>query len=80
LTITVVLHILNSEPIVGEMDETPSPTDNLVMLNHPRTKEGKDLENVSEQTGTIIWPIEKISFIEILSSKEDEEIIGFVRE
>jgi hypothetical protein len=49
-------------------------------LNHPRTKEGKDLSNVSEQTGSIVYPIGQINFIEIISGKDDEEIIGFVRE
>jgi hypothetical protein len=80
LAITVVLHIQNSEPIMGEMDDLPNPTDNLVIITHPRTKDGKDLPNVSEETGTIIWPIEQLVYIEILAGKDDEEIIGFVRE
>jgi hypothetical protein len=29
---------------------------------------------------TVLWPLEKINFIEILPGEEDEEIIGFVRE
>jgi hypothetical protein len=80
LAVTVIIHIQNSEPIVGEMDDLPNPTDNLVILNHPRTIDGKDIRNISEETATIIWPIDKIMFIEIQTSKEEEEIIGFVRE
>ena len=80
MAITVVLHLPNTEPIVGELDDVPNPTDNLIVLNHPRTKEGKDLTNVSEQTGSIVYPMGQINFIEIISGKDDEEIIGFVRE
>jgi hypothetical protein len=80
LTITVVLHLPNVEPIVGELDDIPNPSDTLIVLNHPHTKDGKDLSNISEQTGSIVYPMGQIIFIEIVSGKDDEEIIGFVRE
>lgn len=80
MAITVLVHLQNSEPIVGEMEDLPNPTDNLVILNHPRTIDGKDLQIISEEAETVIWPVERITFLEILTSKEEEEIIGFVRE
>jgi len=77
----IILHILNSEPIVGEIDELPAPTDNIITLHNPRHLDGKDIEYIQEEVSTVIWPIEKINFIEIMSGEEeDEDIIGFVRE
>jgi hypothetical protein len=77
----VILHILNSEPILGEIDEMPAPTDNVVTVHNPRHIDGKDLSFLQEQVVTVIWPIEKINFIEIMPGDDDEEdIIGFVRE
>ncbi len=77
----IILHILNSEPIVGEIDELPAPTDNIITLHNPRHLDGKDVEYIQEEVSTVIWPIEKINFIEIMSGEEeDEDIIGFVRE
>jgi hypothetical protein len=78
--ITLVLHIQNSEPVVGEVENLPSPSDHLIMLNNPRKMDGKDLAFLSEDAVTVLWPVERLNFIEILSRKEDEEIIGFIRE
>ena len=77
----VILHILNSEPILGEIDELPAPTDNVVTVHNPRHIDGKDLNFIQEQVVSVIWPIEEINFIEIMPGEDDEEdIIGFVRE
>jgi hypothetical protein len=77
----VILHILNSEPILGEIDELPEPTDNIITIHNPRHIDGKDLSFIQDQVATVVWPLEKINFIEILpGEEEDEDIIGFVRE
>ena len=34
---TLILHIVNTDPVVGEVDELPSPTDSLVAINNPQT-------------------------------------------
>jgi len=77
----VILHILGSEPILGEIDELPAPTDNIITVHNPRHIDGKDVEYIQEQVATVIWPLEKINFIEIMPGEDDDEdIIGFVRE
>ena len=81
MSILVILHILNSEPILGEIDELPAPTDNILMVHNPRHTDGKDITYIQDDVTTVIWPIEKINFIEIMAGEEEEEdIIGFVRE
>ncbi len=76
---TVILHLGNQAPVVGEIDELPKPTDNLILLSNPRTREGKDLPYIEPNVTRVIWPISMITLIEILEA-EEEEIIGFVRE
>lgn len=80
MTITVVLHFLNSEPVVGELEKIPEPADNLVIVHHPRMRDGKDVSYIDDEVSTVIWPIESLTFIEILSDKDEDKIIGFVRE
>jgi hypothetical protein len=81
MSFTVILHVLNSEPILAEIDELPAPDDSNITLHNPRHIDGKDLAFIQEQVSTVIWPLAKINFIEILPGKEeDEDIIGFVRE
>jgi len=61
---TIILHISNS----------------LVAINNPRRLDSKDLPYLAENVMTVYWPIDRVNFIEVLGGKEEEEIIGFVRE
>jgi hypothetical protein len=80
MAITIILHILNEEAVVGEIEELPASADNMLTINNPRRLDGKDLHFLSENVVTVIWPLHRVTFIEVMPSKEDEEIIGFVRE
>ena len=77
---TVILHVQNADPIVGEVEELPSANDTLVVVSNPRLRDGKDVHYLADNVVTVYWPISKISFIEVVTGKEEEEIIGFVRE
>lgn len=77
---TVILHIQNDDPVLGELDALPAMTDQMVIIKNPRRKDGKDVGYIDAKVLTVIWPLSKITFIEILPSGEDEEIITFVRE
>ena len=77
---TLILHVQNADPVVGEAEEMPKPNDSMVIITNPRMRDGKDVPYIAENAMTVLWPIDKIHFIEILSGKEEEEIIGFVRE
>lgn len=77
---TVVLHVQNEEPILCEVEELPGPNDRIVKVRNPRRLDGKDLHYLAENVVTVIWPIDKLNFIEVLASEEEEEIISFVRE
>ncbi len=77
---TVLLHIQNEDPVLGEVDALPSPGDLLVVVKNPRRKDGKDLHYLEPSVTTVIWPISRMNFIEIMPSEQDEEIISFIRE
>lgn len=77
---TLILHIVNEDPVVGEVDNLPTPADNLVILKNPRKRDGKDLHYLEPNVTTVVWPVSRITFIEILPTSEEEEIITFVRE
>jgi hypothetical protein len=77
----LILHIQNEDPVQGEMDELPGPGDITVTVKNPRRKDGKDLPYLDTSVTTVIWPMSRINFIEILpGQEEDEEIISHVRE
>lgn len=77
---TLVLHVQNQDPVVGEVEEIPSPTATLIALRNPRRMDGKDLHYLSENVVTVLWPVDKLNFVEVLMGEEEEQLIGFVRE
>lgn len=77
---SVIVHIPNSEPIIGEVDQLPTPTDTMLVVSNPRYKDGKGLTFISAETIKVVWPMGSINFIEVLASEDEEEIFGFVRE
>ena len=78
--INLILHIAGEEPIVGEVEEIPNPGDLTIKVSNPRKMDGKELHYLAENVTVVIFPISRINFIEILPSREEEELIGFVRE
>jgi hypothetical protein len=80
MPITLILHIQNSEPVVGEVDELPASGDQLIKVNNPRRVDGKDLQYLADKVVAVFWPVYKLNFIEVLPSEDEERIIGFVRE
>ena len=77
---TLVLHLSGDVPVIGEVEELPKPTDTIVIVSNPRLRDGKDLHYLEQNVVKVIWPMEKLTLIEVLESAEEEKIIGFVRE
>ena len=80
MSYSIILHIAGEASIAGEIEDLPKPTDNIIVVMHPRQKDGKDLHYIDSSVNKVIWPLVKVSFIEILENAEEEKIIGFVRE
>ncbi len=77
---TVIIHLSNEDPICGEVDQLPAASDTVVTLHNPRRRDGKDVQYLSNDVITIIWPINQIAFMEVMPSEGEDRIIGFVRE
>ena len=80
MSYTILLHLSGEEAVLGEIEELPESQDTLVTVNNPRRKDDKDLPFLHETVTSVVWPMHRIYFLEILPTKEDEDIIGFVRE
>ena len=77
---TVLVHILNEDPVLGEVDALPAGGDNMIIIKNPRRRDGKDVQYLELNVSTVIWPMHRVNFIEIMPTGEEEEIISFVRE
>ena len=80
MAITIIIHVANEEPVLGEIENMPEPNDQVIIVNNPRKRDGKELHYIEEEVTTMIVPWHRINFIEVLPSAEMEEVITFVRE
>ena len=77
---TVLIHIVGEESIVGEIESIPEPTDQVLIVNNLRLRDGRDVSYLLPETDTVVYPWIRIHCVEILPSEEKEEIISFIRE
>ena len=77
---TVLVHILNEEAVVGEIERIPEPTDQVLIVRNVRYRDGRDVSYVLPETDTVIYPWQRIHCVEILSGGDEEEVVSFIRE
>ncbi|HKJ39227.1 MAG TPA: hypothetical protein VJ972_10645 [Anaerolineales bacterium] len=77
---SVILHLAGEASIVGEIEELPKSIDTIIMISNPRLRDGKDVHYIEPNVTKVIWPLSKVSFIELLEDTDEEDLIGFVRE
>lgn len=68
---TLVLHMINEDPVVGEVDELPVKTDTLIFLKNPRRRDGKNLPYLEVNVREAVWPVSRLSFFEIINNELD---------
>jgi len=76
----IILHIQNEPAVIGEVDELPKFSDTMVGVRNPMRTDGKELDYLDQRVNFVVWPLERLNFIEILPTGEEEDIISFVRE
>jgi hypothetical protein len=77
---TVLIHVLNEEAVVGEVERIPEATDQVLIVSNLRMRDGRDVSYLLPETNTVVYPWTRIHCVEILPSEEEREIVGFIRE
>ncbi|MEW5956720.1 MAG: hypothetical protein AB1801_03275 [Chloroflexota bacterium] len=81
MAITVIVHILNADAIVAEVDELPDQTSSIVVCTNPRARDGKPLAYIEREATRVLIPWHRISFVETMPSEEDQvQIESFFRD
>ena len=80
MAVTLLLHINNEEPVECDVDQMPAPADVIIIGKNPRRRDKKDIANVQPNVTTIIWPMSRMNFIEVIPTDDEEKVISFVRE
>lgn len=78
---TVIVHLMNEDPLLAETERLPEPGDVTMTLSHPRRRDGRIPHYLSRGVTEIILPMHRVSFIEIIpEEKEEEEEVVFHRD
>lgn len=77
---SIIVHLKGEPSVICEVDELPNPTDTLIKVSNPRQMDGKDLHYLEDNVVQVIWPMHRISLIEVLEGEGEDHLIGFVRE
>ncbi len=80
MSYTLFIHMVNDEPFVAEVNELPAPTDQVLVCNSPRRRDGKDVGSFLPEVVTVIIPWQRIVFVELMPTETSEEIVSFIRE
>lgn len=80
MSVPIIVHIVNEDPIVGEVEQLPVSTDQFVQINNPRLRDGKDLHYLEDEATGMMIPWHRINFIEVMPSAELEDVVSIVRE
>lgn len=69
---TVIIHLLNQDPIVADMEMLPNENSAFVTFTNPRLRDEKNVGWATPGARSFIFPWSRINFIEVMTSKEEE--------
>ena len=52
MTHTVLIHLLNEEPVVAEVENVPEPGDQVLMVSNVRRRDGREVHD-HQQLGVV---------------------------
>ena len=67
--IRAVVHLLNDQPVVADLEEAPKPGDLNLICTNVRTLEGRRPVFVDRSDSTFVFPYVAIRFVEIPSGE-----------
>jgi hypothetical protein len=77
---TVILHLSGEDPILGDIEQDPQPSDMFLKVSNLRKRDGKDVPYVAAGVQSIIFPWHRVTFLEIMPSEEERgNVIDFFR-
>ena len=73
MPITVIVHLSGGDPFLAEVEDLPEPSHQSVTFTNPRRRDNKPLPYVDDRTISVIYPLHRINFIEVVASEETRE-------
>ena len=79
MAIRVIVHVLDDEPFVADIDELPASTATCIQLKNPTTRDQKTVRWTVGPVQSVIYSMSRITFIEV-PIRSDTDVQIFVRD
>lgn len=73
MAVQVIVHVVNEEAFIAEMEEMPVQGASYIVIANPRSRENRTLQWAASGAVRYLFPLARISFIEIMMSESDRE-------
>ncbi len=77
---TILVHVMNEDPVIGEVEELPDPSSQFLLLRGPRMRDGGEVRYFMPETNQAIYPWHRIHSVEVMPTEGEEEIVTYIRE
>ena len=84
MALKVVLHLAGEEAIMADLAALPGVSDQFITVRNPSKRDGKALSYLTHGATSFLFPMQRITFIEVMGGEEDERsdtnMVAFFRE
>ncbi len=80
MRLSAVIHIIEEDPIIGELEAMPNPSAHYVLVLNPRRRDGRTVPFLDSNVDKVLFAWHRISHIQLLPDVDLDKIISFVRE
>jgi hypothetical protein len=80
MRLSAIIHFIEEDPVVGEIEDMPDPSAQFLTLYNPRRRDGRTVAFLEPHVDTVLFAWHRISYIQLLPKVDLEQVIGFVRE
>lgn len=80
MAIALYIHIQNEEGLVLDVEELPSVTDTILIGKNPRRRDNKEVQNILPDVTTVIFPMARITFIEVMPTGDEQDVLRTFRD
>jgi hypothetical protein len=72
---TVIIHLLNQDPVVADIEGLPHENSAFIMFTNPRLRDEKNVGWATPGARAFIFPWSRVNFIEVMTSEEEERSV-----
>jgi hypothetical protein len=80
MAIRVIVHIVDEEPFVADVEEMPTPSATCVFFKNPSALDQKKVRWTLGPVQSVMFPMSRINFMEIPIINPGVDVQGFVRD